>query len=119
MRSGIIEILSESCPAKIFLPNDGILSNAKVREQYEMLGLNQRQIEIIATAQRKREYYLVTPEGRRLFDMELGALTLAFVGASSKEELNRIRLLHQTFGDAWIYQWLKERNVDHEAFIAP
>ncbi len=118
MRSGIIEILSESCPTKIFLPNDGILSNAKVREQYEMLGLNQRQIEIIATAQRKREYYLVTPEGRRLFDMELGPLTLAFVGASSKEELNRIRLLHETFKEDWIYQWLKERNVDHEALIA-
>jgi type IV secretion system protein TrbE len=117
MKSGIIEILAESCPTKIFLPNEGIMSNAKVREQYDQLGLNDRQIEIIATAQRKREYYIVTPDGRRLFDMELGPLTLAFVGASSKEELTRVKYLHQTYGADWPRQWLKERNVS-DALIA-
>jgi type IV secretory pathway VirB4 component len=88
-RSGIIDVLKESCPTKICLPN-GAAREPGTREFYERIGFNERQIEIVATAIPKREYYVVSPEGRRLFDMALGPVALAFVGASGKDDLKRI-----------------------------
>ncbi|NRP74871.1 Type IV secretion system protein virB4 [Ensifer psoraleae] len=89
-RSGIIDVLKESCPTKICLPN-GAAREPGTREFYERIGFNARQIEIVSNAIPKREYYVVTPEGRRHFDMALGPVALSFVGASGKEDLKRIR----------------------------
>src|SRR5690606_36738349 len=83
--SGIIDALKESCPTKICLPN-GAAREPGTRDFYERIGFNERQIEIVATATPKREYYVASPEGRRLFDMALGPVALAFAGASGKED---------------------------------
>ena len=69
----------ESCPTKIFLPNEEAGRPAPAehpgpRDLYEAMGLNETQIEIIRTATKKRHYYLVSPEGRRLFDLGLGPI---------------------------------------------
>lgn len=112
-RSGIIDVLKESCPTKICLPN-GAAREAGTREFYERIGFNERQIEIVANAIPKREYYVATPEGRRLFDMSLGPVALSFVGASGKDDLKRIRVLRQEHGHDWPIQWLETRGV-HDA----
>ena len=51
------------------------------------MGLNARQIEIIASATPKRHYYYVSEQGRRLYELALGPVALAFCGASGKEDL--------------------------------
>jgi type IV secretion system protein VirB4 len=107
-RSGIIDVLKESCPTKICLPN-GAAREPGTREFYERIGFNERQIEIVATALPKREYYVASPDGRRLFDMALGPLALAFAGASGKEDLKRISALRAEHGADWPIPWLKER----------
>ncbi|KQS95580.1 conjugal transfer protein TrbE [Rhizobium sp. Leaf386] len=112
-RSGIIDVLKESCPTKICLPN-GAAREPGTREFYERIGFNERQIEIVATAIPKREYYVASPEGRRLFDMALGPLTLSFVGATSKEDLKRIRTLQSEHGPEWPIHWLQTRGI-HDA----
>ncbi|SCW83621.1 type IV secretion system protein VirB4 [Rhizobium mongolense subsp. loessense] len=109
-RSGIIDVLKESCPTKICLPN-GAAREPGTREFYERIGFNERQIEIVATAIPKRDYYVVSPEGRRLFDMALGPVALSFVGASGKEDLKRIRALHREHGAAWPLHWLQQRGI--------
>ncbi|MCW0021378.1 conjugal transfer protein TrbE [Rhizobium sp. BT-226] len=109
-RSGIIDVLKESCPTKICLPN-GAAREPGTREFYENIGFNERQIEIVATARPKREYYIATPEGRRLFDMSLGPVALSFVGASGKEDLKHIRALHREHGKDWPIHWLQTRGV--------
>ncbi|MEQ9637849.1 MAG: conjugal transfer protein TrbE [Devosia marina] len=111
-RSGIIDVLKESCPTKICLPN-GAAREPGTREFYERIGFNDRQIEIVASAMPKREYYVVSPDGRRLFDMALGPITLSFVGASGKDDLGRVTALHQQFGDEWPARWLSERGIKH------
>lgn len=111
-RSGIIDVLKESCPTKICLPN-GSARDIGTREFYERIGFNERQIEIVATARPKRDYYVVSPDGRRLFDMALGPLTLSFVGASGKDDLKRIRALRNEHGNDWPSVWLKGRGVSH------
>ena len=78
---------------------------------YRRMGLNRRQIEIIATAIPKREYYYVSEQGRRLFDLALGPLALAFVGATDKESLATIRALVAKHGDDWVHEWLRGRNL--------
>lgn len=111
-RSGIIDVLKESCPTKICLPN-GAARDIGTREFYERIGFNERQIEIVANAIPKREYYVTSPDGRRLFDMALGPVTLSFVGASGKSDLARIRALQSTHGPEWPGQWLIERGITH------
>lgn len=112
-RSGIIDVLKESCPTKICLPN-GAAREAGTREFYERIGFNERQIEIVANAIPKREYYVASPEGRRLFDMSLGPVALSFVGASGKDDLNRIRDLNLEHGPEWPIHWLEMRGI-HDA----
>ncbi|NHT77689.1 VirB4 family type IV secretion/conjugal transfer ATPase [Rhizobiaceae bacterium CRRU44] len=112
-RSGIIDVLKESCPTKICLPN-GAAREAGTREFYERIGFNERQIEIVSNAIPKREYYVATPEGRRLFDMSIGPVALSFVGASGTDDLKRIRALKQEHGHDWPIHWLESRGV-HDA----
>jgi len=109
-RSGIIDVLKESCPTKVCLPN-GEARVSGTRAFYEKLGFNDQQIEIIASAIPKREYYVTSPDGRRLFDMALGPITLSFVGASAKDDLKRIEDLHLHHGDKWPAEWLKQRGI--------
>jgi type IV secretion system protein TrbE len=111
-RSGIIDVLKESCPTKICLPN-GAAREPGMREFYERIGFNERQIEIVSAAIPKREYYVATPEGRRLFDMSLGPVALSFVGASGKDDLKRIRILRSEHGQGWPAHWLEMRGVQN------
>lgn len=115
-RSGIIDVLKESCPTKICLPN-GAAREPGTREFYERIGFNERQIEIVATATPKREYYVASPEGRRLFDMALGPVALAFAGASGKDDLKRIQQLRQDLGADWQKAWLNERGIGNAEAI--
>jgi type IV secretion system protein VirB4 len=81
-RSSIAPALIESCPTRIFLPNPDA-QTPQIAEFYSAFGLNAQQIRIIASATPKREYYYQSSSGNRLFELGLGPLTLAAVGASS------------------------------------
>lgn len=112
-RSGIIDVLKESCPTKICLAN-GAAREKGTREFYESIGFNERQIEIVANAIPKRDYYVASADGRRLFDMALGPITLSFVGSSGKADLARIRALSSKHGKDWPIHWLTERGIKHD-----
>lgn len=109
-RSGILDVLVESCPTKIYLPNDQATNDA-ITPIYQRFGLNSRQIEILTEATPKREYYVTAPGGRRLVSLALGPRALAFLGVNDKEQLARIRELEATHGDGWPEAWLKERGI--------
>src|SRR3546814_350970 len=81
-RSAIAPALVDSCPSRIFLPSPQALE-PQLRSVYESFGLNARQIELIAHAQPKRDYYYQSRAGNRLFDLDLGPVALAFTGAST------------------------------------
>ncbi|MEI4482705.1 MULTISPECIES: conjugal transfer protein TrbE [unclassified Phyllobacterium] len=117
-RSGIIDVLKESCPTKICLPN-GAAREPGTREFYERIGFNDRQIAIVASAVPKREYYVISPEGRRLFDMALGPLALSFVGASGKEDIKHIRALYAEHAADWPLHWIKQRGIADAALVLP
>ena len=84
---------------------------------YRRMGLNSSQIEIIASAVAKRQYYSVSEDGRRLYDLALGKVALAFVGSSDKESIATIKHLVAKFGEGWVKEWLdiKGLKLNNEA----
>ena len=84
-RSAIAPALIESCPTRIFLPNDRALE-PQAKSVYERFGLNSRQVEILGLATPKRDYYAQSARGNRLFELGRGPVALAFTAASSPED---------------------------------
>lgn len=83
--SAIAPALIESCPQRLFLPNDRAVE-PQAQADYLRMGLNERQIQLIAHAVPKRQYYLQSRRGNRLFDLGLGTLALTICSASSPED---------------------------------
>ena len=106
--SPIRDVILESCPTKVLLPNPEA-QNPATSELYRKFGLAERQIEIVATAVPKRQYYYLSPAGRRLFELALGPATLAFIGAGSKSDILEARRLVATDGQSWPVEWLRAR----------
>tara|TARA_R110002096_G_scaffold425908_3_gene635023 strand:- start:4605 stop:7022 length:2418 start_codon:yes stop_codon:yes gene_type:complete len=79
--SAIGPVISGNVPTRIYLPNSDAQEPA-AEKFYQDMGLNDRQIEILATATSKRHYYLTSPLGTRLFELGLSDLALTFCGAS-------------------------------------
>lgn len=92
LHSKIAASLLEACPSRIFLPNDRALE-PNIQEKYMQLGLNEKQIHLIAHAQAKRHYYFESHRGHALFDLNLSALALHFCGLS-RPEAKQILLQH-------------------------
>jgi len=88
-RSSIAPALIESCPTRIFLPNPDAFT-PQIADLYGAFGLNQQQLRIVASATPKREYYYQSSAGNRLFELGLGPIALAAVGASSPGDQRRI-----------------------------
>ncbi|MGQ0555537.1 MAG: VirB4 family type IV secretion/conjugal transfer ATPase [Nitrospiraceae bacterium] len=108
--SRILDVIVESTATKIFLPNV-FARDEDTSALYRRMGLNSRQIEILATAVPKRQYYYSSEYGHRLYDLALGPLALAFVGASDKESIAEIRALESKYGEAWTDEWLASRGL--------
>jgi type IV secretion system protein VirB4 len=105
--SGLLPILIESCATKIYLPNPEA-GHATTRKLYEDFGLNETEIKAISEAQRQRQYYVCSFDGRRMIDLGLGRATLAFAGVSDKDKLRHLAGLKREYGDEWPRAWLEE-----------
>ncbi len=117
--SSIAPAIIESCASRIFLPNPQA-TEPQIRTIYEGFGLNSRQIEIVATAQPKRDYYYQSRLGNRLFDLDLGPATLAFAGASTTQDQRDIdRILPDAGVPGFADAWLRHRGLDWAADLLP
>jgi type IV secretion system protein VirB4 len=102
----------ESCLARVFLPNARAVE-PQSRAAYERLGLNARQIEMVARATPKRDYYFQSTRRNRLFELGLGEITLAFAGVSQAEDLKRLEaVLAQAGREGFAAAWLREHRLD-------
>jgi len=90
VKSPLVSALNESCPSRVFLPNDRAMEPA-VSEGYETLGLNLRQVQILAHAIPKRQYYFQSHKGNCLFDLGLGPIALAFCAVSTPKNRKLIQ----------------------------
>jgi len=117
--SSIASAIIESCAIRIFLPNPQA-TEPQIRTIYQGFGLNSRQIEIVATAQPKRDYYYQSRLGNRLFDLDLGPATLAFAGASTPQDQRDMdRMLLDAGVPGFAGAWLRHRGLDWAADLLP
>jgi type IV secretion/conjugal transfer VirB4 family ATPase len=108
------DLILESCPTKILLPNPEAESE-HVRQLYQGIGLNQRQIQMLAMAVPKRHYYYSSPLGRRLISLGLGPVALSFLGMAGREAVVKVNELMATHRGAWPAAWLRHRGLDEAA----
>ncbi|MEM6535601.1 MAG: conjugal transfer protein TrbE [Pseudomonadota bacterium] len=109
--SSIAPALVESCPTRIFLPNERA-QEPQSKDTYERFGLNNRQIELISRATPKRDYYYQSPLGCRVFELGLGPIALSICGASAPEDQALLeRIWAETEGDDFATCWLHEKGL--------
>lgn len=113
--SGIFDVIVESTATKIFLPNV-FARDEETSTLYRRMGLNAKQIEIIAAAVPKRQYYCVSEAGRRLYELALGPVALAFVGATDKDSIAEIKRLEEV-SDDWRRDWLESRGINTNKYL--
>jgi type IV secretory pathway VirB4 component len=129
--SSIAPAIVESCASRIFLPNPQA-TEPQIRVIYESFGLNARQISLVAEAIPKRDYYYQSRLGNRLFDLDLGPVTLAFAGASTPQDQRDIDKVCDKVGETqsssstptsassdFAAAWLRHRGLDWAADLIP
>ncbi|MBW8811831.1 MAG: conjugal transfer protein TrbE [Caulobacterales bacterium] len=109
--SAIAPAIIESCPTRLFLPNERALE-PQIAAIYRRFGLNDRQIEILSRATPKRDYYCQSRRGNRLFELGLGPVALAFCAASAKTDQSAIATTLAEHGAAgFAAAWLRRRGL--------
>ncbi len=114
LNSRIASAIVESCQTKILLPNPEA-ANPSLAPAYTALGLTPKQIDIIAGAVPKRHYFYMSPQGRRLFALDLGDIAMSFLGATGKDDLRAARSLIAECGEHWPVAWLQARDLEDAA----
>jgi type IV secretion system protein VirB4 len=109
--SAIAPAIVESCPTRIFLANERAFE-PQIMAIYRRFGLNDRQIEILARATPRRDYYCQSRRGNRLFELGLGEAALAFTAVSSKTDQNAISQIIAEHGRVcFAAEWLRHKRV--------
>jgi type IV secretion system protein VirB4 len=115
--SSIAPVIVESCPTRLFLPNERALE-PQIATIYRRFGLNDRQIEILSRATPKRDYYCQSRRGNRLFELGLSEVALAFTAASAKTDQAAIAQTLATCGAGrFAAAWLRSKGLDWAADI--
>ncbi|RVM14271.1 conjugal transfer protein TrbE [Sinorhizobium meliloti] len=117
--SPIAPVLVESCPTRIFLANERAVE-PQIATVYRQFGLNDRQIEIVARATPKRDYYCQSRRGNRLFELGLGEVALALCAASDKAAHTAINaLVEEGERPRFLEAWLSARGLRWAADLLP
>jgi type IV secretion system protein VirB4 len=117
--SAIAPAIIESCQTRLLLPNERAIE-PQITAIYRRFGLNDRQIEILARAMPKRDYYCQSRRGNRLFELGLSDVALALCAVSSKTDQAAIdRIVAEHGRDGFLGAWLRHRGVDWAADLIP
>lgn len=104
--SSISNLVASNCKTKIYLPNSQALSE-QVYPIYRGMGLNDREIRLIAEGIPKQQYYYKSELGSRMFNLALTPFALSFVGTSSPGEQMMVKNFldehpDEDFAEYWI-----------------
>ncbi len=117
--SSIAPAIIESCPTRLLLPNERAIE-PQITAIYRRFGLNDRQIEILARATPKRDYYCQSRRGNRLFELGLSEVGLALCAASSKSDQTLIANLVAEHGrEGFLATWLRSRDAGWAVDLIP
>ncbi len=117
--SAIAPAIIESCPTRLLLPNERAIE-PQITAIYHRFGLNDRQIEILARATPKRDYYCQSRRGNRLFELGLSEVGLALCAASAKSDQTLIaNILAEHGHEGFLAAWFNARGVGWAVDLLP
>src|SRR5690606_16752316 len=117
--SAIAPAIIESCQTRLLLPNERAIE-PQITAIYRRFGLTDRQIEILARATPKRDYYCQSRRANRLFELGLSEVALALCATSGKTDQAAIaRILAEHGRPGFLDAWLRDRGVDWAAALIP
>jgi type IV secretion system protein VirB4 len=105
----------QQCLTKIYLADPSALT-AGMTDVYRAFGLADSEIGLIAASVMKRDYFYTSPLGRRLFQLDLGPLTLALIGAPDHKLLDTL-LSSRGPGVPLCRQILDHARVDYRRYL--
>jgi type IV secretion system protein VirB4 len=117
--SAIAPAIIESCPTRLLLPNERAIE-PQITAIYRRFGLNDRQIDILARATPKRDYYCQSRRGNRLFELGLSEVGLALCAASAKSDQTLIAQIVVEHGrEGFLAAWFRARDVSWAIDLLP
>lgn len=114
LTSPLKDVLVESTPVKVFLPNPQASSPSQ-QEAYLKMGLTYADVNIIAQSTPKKHYYYCSSVGKRLIDLRLGKTFLSFLGRNRLSDLTEIDQLIAKYGQNWPSMYLRNRQLVQQA----
>lgn len=108
--SAIRDTIYSACMTKILLPNRDADAETQI-DYYRSLGLNGRQIYLVSKSKPKRQYYYMSPNGRRMFELNLGHVALSLVATAGKEASELAMNMQRKFGARWVREWMAEKGL--------
>ena len=105
----------QQCLTKIYLADPSALIPGMMKTYLEF-GLTEAEISLIAGAAMKRDYFYASPAGRRLFQLDLGPLTLALIGAPDHALLDSLVSRYEP-GCALCAEILAAKGFDYRRFL--
>ena len=112
-KSPIFDTVLSSCKSRIFLPDEGALTESRSK-LYRAFGLNSRQIQLLAHAQPKREYYYDSARGSRLYNLALEhcPFTLSYVSVDKVALTKCQRILDRWGQEDFNTHWMEENELE-------
>ncbi|TQF13432.1 conjugal transfer protein TrbE [Myxococcus llanfairpwllgwyngyllgogerychwyrndrobwllllantysiliogogogochensis] len=81
----LVNTILSNCATKVFLPDPRALDPMR-SATYRECGLAQRDLQTLANALPKRDYFATCGSNRRLFQLDLGPVALTFAGMSGADD---------------------------------
>ena len=114
-KSPLKTTIIQQCLTKIFLADPSALTPG-MRPFYRAFGLTDTEIALLAAARMKRDYFYTSPIGRRLFQLDLGTLTLALIGAADHGLLDDL-VTKKGFGIPLCRDILERKRIDFRQYL--
>ena len=107
LTTGMTQVLTESCPTRIFGANPEASSAAKAG--YLQLGLEERDTDMISALTPKREYFMTLGTNRKVMSLDLTPTQLCWLGVSDPASIREVTSLQEEHPETWREMWQRKR----------
>ena len=105
----------QQCLTKIYLADPSAL-NPGMTSVYSEFGLTDSEISLIAASRMKQDYFYTSPAGRRLFQLDLGRLTLSLIGSPDHALLDELAASYEP-GTPLCHEILSAKRIDYKRLL--
>jgi len=114
-KSPLKTTIIQQCLTKIYLA-DPSASTPSMMEVYRSFGLSDSEISLMTNATMKRDYFYTSPAGRRLFQLDLGRISLALIGTPDHALLDSLASRYEP-ASALCAEILAAKKIDCRRFL--